>query len=495
MHVFVDDGISGAEFANRPGFVRLMAALKPRPPFQVLIMSEESRLGREAIETAYALKQLIQAGVRVCFYLEDRERTFDSPTDKLLMSVTAFADELERQKAGCACTTRCGGRRGRSRHGRAVFGYDNLEVLDARASGRTSSGGSTSAEAAVVRRIFELCAAGAGLTRIAKALNADGVPAPRPQQGRPAGWAPSSVRVGAAPRRCIAARSSGTRAASGTAGASSHQHARPEAEWLRRAGAAPADRRRRALGARRTRARESRAPTCATRTGSRGAHPARGTSRSICSSGSAAVRSAAAAVACAQPRHGKPRAVLRLHGDHKRGRDVCSQPARLPHGGIDAEVLATSARTAPADRDRAAIALALERVERRRHGSSDGRGSMRELAKVDTENARDSRRRIGAGRATRRPLVGRLQAWRRAQTLCARNWRGACGGVRRSTAARSSGDSSAKLADWRGLLTRNVAQGRRRAASCCSTVRSGSRRCRGTAPRLPVRRARSRSIG
>src|SRR5712692_11977841 len=56
-HVYSDDGISGAEFGKRPGFLRLMNALKPRPPFQVLIMSEESRLGREAIETAYALKQ------------------------------------------------------------------------------------------------------------------------------------------------------------------------------------------------------------------------------------------------------------------------------------------------------------------------------------------------------------------------------------------------------------------------------------------------------
>jgi DNA invertase Pin-like site-specific DNA recombinase len=54
--IFVDDGISGAEFAARRGFVRLMAALKPRPAFQVVVMSEESRLGREAIETAYALK-------------------------------------------------------------------------------------------------------------------------------------------------------------------------------------------------------------------------------------------------------------------------------------------------------------------------------------------------------------------------------------------------------------------------------------------------------
>ena len=50
--LFVDDGISGAEFAARPGFVQSMNALTPRPAFQVLIMSEESRLGREAIATA-----------------------------------------------------------------------------------------------------------------------------------------------------------------------------------------------------------------------------------------------------------------------------------------------------------------------------------------------------------------------------------------------------------------------------------------------------------
>src|SRR6266849_6302564 len=58
-HTFVDDGVSGAEFAKRPGFVRLMNALKPKPRFDVLVMSEESRLGREAIETAYALKQIV----------------------------------------------------------------------------------------------------------------------------------------------------------------------------------------------------------------------------------------------------------------------------------------------------------------------------------------------------------------------------------------------------------------------------------------------------
>src|SRR6476619_6666803 len=54
-HVYVDDGISGAEFANRPGFLRLMNALKPRAPFQVLIMADERRLGREQIEGANEL--------------------------------------------------------------------------------------------------------------------------------------------------------------------------------------------------------------------------------------------------------------------------------------------------------------------------------------------------------------------------------------------------------------------------------------------------------
>ena len=59
----------------------------------------ESRLGREAIETAYALKQLITAGVRVFFYMEDRERTLDSPTDKIMMSLTAGSSRKGRMGA------------------------------------------------------------------------------------------------------------------------------------------------------------------------------------------------------------------------------------------------------------------------------------------------------------------------------------------------------------------------------------------------------------
>jgi hypothetical protein len=42
-------------------YVRLLNALKPRPAFDVLVISEESRVGREAIETAYVLKPLVKS--------------------------------------------------------------------------------------------------------------------------------------------------------------------------------------------------------------------------------------------------------------------------------------------------------------------------------------------------------------------------------------------------------------------------------------------------
>ncbi len=201
-HIYVDDGISGAEFVKRPGLVRLMNALRPKPPFQVLLMSEESRLGREQIETAYALKQIITAGVRVFYYLEDRERKLEGPTDKLLLSVSAFADEMEREKARQR-TFDAMLRKAKQLHvtGGRAFGYKNEPVYadvpgpDGRRQRLYVKRIINAEEAAVVRRIFELCAAGKGVKRIALILNHEGAPAPIPRPAsRPRGWSPSSVR-------------------------------------------------------------------------------------------------------------------------------------------------------------------------------------------------------------------------------------------------------------------------------------------------------------
>jgi hypothetical protein len=70
-----------------------------------------------------------------------------------------------------------------------VFGYDNVRLASHVERVINDD------EAAIVRRIFELCAGGAGVKAIAKALNAERVPSPRPQQGRSHSWAPSSVRA------------------------------------------------------------------------------------------------------------------------------------------------------------------------------------------------------------------------------------------------------------------------------------------------------------
>jgi site-specific DNA recombinase len=234
--VFVDDGISGAEFANRPGFLRLMNALKPLPTFQVLIMSEESRLGREAIETAYALKQLVTGGVRVFFYLEDRERTLETPTDKFMMSLTAFTDELEREKARQR-TYDAMARKARAGHvtGGRVFGYDNVDVLSGSGDRAVRSHVErrvNESEAAVVLQIFQRCAGGSGVPTIAKQLNQERAASPRAQQGSPRGWAPSSVReVLYRPlyRGEIVWNQSRKRNAWGQ----KNQKARPESEWCR----------------------------------------------------------------------------------------------------------------------------------------------------------------------------------------------------------------------------------------------------------------------
>src|SRR5688572_12353120 len=76
--------------------------------------------------------------------------------------------------------------------GGRVFGYDNVEILNDAGQRSHVERRVNEAEAAVVMRIFELCAVGHGVRTIAKMLNEDGSVAPRAQQGRPVAWSPSS---------------------------------------------------------------------------------------------------------------------------------------------------------------------------------------------------------------------------------------------------------------------------------------------------------------
>jgi len=83
--------------------------------------------------------------------------------------------------------------------GGSVFGYRNRDVyIGMDPHGRPLRSHVEReidpAEAAIVRRIFELSAQGMGKTTIAKLLNADHAPAPNAGKHRPRSWSPSSVR-------------------------------------------------------------------------------------------------------------------------------------------------------------------------------------------------------------------------------------------------------------------------------------------------------------
>ena len=190
--MYADDGISGAEFVKRPGRARLMNAFTPKPPFQALIMSEESRLGREQIETAWVLKQITDAGVRVFFYLSGQERTLDSAMDKVMLSLTNFAAEMEREK-GRQRTHDAMLKKARARHvtGGRVFGYDNAEIIDPLSGKRVRVDRRVNVtQAEIVKRVFAAYSEGSGLTRIAKSLNEERIAPPRGTTG----WAPSALR-------------------------------------------------------------------------------------------------------------------------------------------------------------------------------------------------------------------------------------------------------------------------------------------------------------
>ena len=235
-HIYSDDGVSGAEFLKRQGFLRLMNALKPRPAFQVLIMSEESRLGREAIQSSYAFKQIIDSGVRIFFYLTDQERKLDNALDKVMLSLTNFSAEMEREKASQR-TYDAMFRKAKSLHvtGNKVFGYDNVPIYGSQANADGTPHRQhvvrriNTEQTKVVVRIFEMYASGFGLARIAKALNEAHI---APPQGGILGWCPTALRD-ILQRDLYRGVVLWNRTQTVQLGGTRKQRKRPQSEWLR----------------------------------------------------------------------------------------------------------------------------------------------------------------------------------------------------------------------------------------------------------------------
>jgi DNA invertase Pin-like site-specific DNA recombinase len=211
-HVYVDEASSGAEFRGRSGLLRFLDVLKNGRPFNALVMMEDSRLGREQVETAYLRKQITDAGIRLFYYLDDREARMDSALDKMMSNLNAFAAEVERERARQRCRDAA---ERRTRQGYVAaggcYGYTNLRMRGEQPAGRGETHDYVRRhihpeEAAVVRGIFQMYAAGWGTLTIAKTLNGHpefasprgeffGGTTPAPPSGGRTGWNPMTVRT------------------------------------------------------------------------------------------------------------------------------------------------------------------------------------------------------------------------------------------------------------------------------------------------------------
>jgi len=468
-HIYVDDGISGAEFEKRPGLMRLLNALKPKPPFQALIMSEESRLGREAIETAYALKQFITAGVQVWFYLEKRQRALESPMDKLLLSLTAFADEQEREKARQR-TYDAMSRKAQAAQvtGGRVFGYDNVEV-SAEALGKDGQKKRAyvvrqinETEAPVVRRIFELCVAGKGLTTIAKSLNAVGLPCPRPNPGRPKGWAPSSVRE-ILHRPLYRGEIVWNQTKKRDQWGRHQQRPRPESEWLR----VPAPELRivseELWKAAHDRLEATRVIYLRHSGGQLWGRPASGIESKYLLTGMAVCGCCGGSLVVRTRQHGQKRVPFYACGtNHRRGSAVCANAAIVPAQSANEAVLGTLEADVLAPEVIAeAMARAVDQLQ-----ATDGSGEAEreqvaaELEKVERE-LRNLATAIAAGGGLP-PLLKEMKARQESQ----KNLSARLAGLVKMNVAPALGESAVqeevarRLEEWRGVLRRQVPQAR-----------------------------------
>jgi len=207
-HVYVDDNVSGAEYENRPGLARLMAALPKRgkPPFDVLIMSESSRLGRHMTRNAAFMVSILESGVRVWYYLTGEKEKADTPEQKIVLTLRSYASEVERLKAGQRSRDALE-RRAKAGHnaGGVVFGYDNVRVESAPGVKSHTVYRINEEQADTIRRIFRMYADGYGHVTVARTLNGDPAYAdqsnryfagacPTPPRNGTGSWAPSSIR-------------------------------------------------------------------------------------------------------------------------------------------------------------------------------------------------------------------------------------------------------------------------------------------------------------
>lgn len=191
-HVFLEDGISRAEFKNRPALFQMLDHLE-RKEFDIIVTRDETRLGGDALRTGLLMQKITDSGARIFYYFTAKEVCWDDATSRFTANIMNLVAELEREKITQRVreNLKFKAQRGFNTGGR-VYGYDNERTTDHGAP-RTEYR-INAAQAAVVQEIFTLFADGSGLVAIAKALNDRREPSPRAGRRGTGSWDPSTIR-------------------------------------------------------------------------------------------------------------------------------------------------------------------------------------------------------------------------------------------------------------------------------------------------------------
>lgn len=189
VHIYTDEGISGALFSSRGAFQKMMSDAAAGA-WDAVVFYDLDRFGRNARLTMDALNTLTDHGISIWDYSTGRQLDLDSFEGEMMTFMRARFAQQEREQG--RKRTRDSMRRKAEQGlvtGGTVFGYENDRIGKGQTVRKIYE-----PEAVVVREIFERAATGEGLRAIAEALNARKAPSPRAQKGRWNGWSQSTIR-------------------------------------------------------------------------------------------------------------------------------------------------------------------------------------------------------------------------------------------------------------------------------------------------------------
>ncbi len=180
VQVFQDRAISGAS-TLRPGYQALLAGARDGA-FDVVVAEALDRLSRDQEDVAGLFKRLRFGGIRIVTLAEGEVSELHVGL-KGTMNALFLRDLAAKTHRGMRGRVEAG-----MSGGGLTYGYRVVHRLNADGTLATGEREIDEAEAAVVTRIFENYAAGVPPKKIALALNADGISAPRG-----GGWTGSTI--------------------------------------------------------------------------------------------------------------------------------------------------------------------------------------------------------------------------------------------------------------------------------------------------------------